>query len=526
MQNFAQVDRKIIPRWRSLIRTPGKELQSCREPQNIKIDETPLKDRLFSLYKNWREKPTLENASEVIDAAVFVEDRDIAIGPAKMIFESELTSKAAKDVAQFVIKGPTLSKEAEIPEAISRQHKATRILAIKTRLVNEPGNALLWLEKARLHTTFNEENNAELALRRAFGAAPNNRFILRAYSRFLVHKERPDEAHKILVRSQAIKEDPWVQAAEISIAEMIDKSPQSIRKARQIIERGHLAPQHQSELLGAIATLELDAGKAKMAKRLFNKSFLGANENSLAQALWAMEERKLPVEFKAKYLRWDNAYEARVKNAVTNKEWETAINACSQWLNDEAFSVGAAVEGSYISSGYKFDEEQALAFCDRGLIANPNSKALLNNKAVALCRLGRLKDAEPIIQDLSQYIRHEPYDPVILATTGLYHYALGQKEIGAQFYDMSVDAALDQGMLETAFRARFHWFYEAAHASQINPDDMDRFMLQLDNNAIKEKLHTTTVDMWERTKVRIDKKVIGQGLPTQTHINLFKNTTG
>jgi len=119
-------------------------------------------------------------------------------------------------------------------------------------------------------------------MRVALALAPENRFILRAGARFLVFNEDPSAAHWLLSRSDAARHDPWLTAAEIAVADVAKQPPQLVRAGRNMLESGKFAPRHLAELAGAIGTLELNSGKNRRARKLFEQSLIDLNENALA----------------------------------------------------------------------------------------------------------------------------------------------------------------------------------------------------------------------------------------------------
>lgn len=502
-------NRLIIPRWRALSRTPSIELESaCEARPNTTFQQAP--QLLRALYEKWRNDPSFDNALEVVDSAVFVEDPFLAIGPAKMLLDDPRTMPATRAVAELIVEGSVeINIESSFDEIIIGKVSA-RIRRLKSRLSAEPRNGLLWLERARLHTLIGDSNSSELCLRRALGAAPNNRFVLRAYARYLVHFGRPDKAHALLKRSSRTAHDPWLQATEIAIAEAAGKQPASVRAARNVLQRQHLTPSHLTEVAAALGSLEAGSGRNKIAMRLFRQSLIQPNDNALSQAFWARDEMSLAIPIKNTMLSIAGAFEARVQAAMAEHRWGSAVENCMKWLQDEPFSQRAAVAGSFIASCYLWDQPLAISFCNRGLVANPHDRILLNNKAVSLSRVGHYANATVILDKIRSYAVGPAPDPVIMATMGLL--AFRQKNIleGRDWYMRALEKAKERGQTDLQFRIGFHWFYEEARSGTLPRHSLAELSDRIDVNSKLPDIRAASVTLWEAMKQRIYEKQFGQ----------------
>ena len=89
------------------------------------------------------------------------------------------------------------------------------------------------------------------------------------------------------MKSQRLKHDPWLLAAEISSKALMDKNSNYIKHAKAIIKSQNYSAFNLTEIRSAVATSELLNGKIKNARKLFFDSLTDPNDNSLAQAEWA-----------------------------------------------------------------------------------------------------------------------------------------------------------------------------------------------------------------------------------------------
>jgi hypothetical protein len=148
-----------------------------------------------------------------------------------------------------------------------------------------PQNALGWVELALSYTIANDLHRAERAILVALQLAPNNRHVLRAASRFFLHKNDPIRAYDIVARSDAIN-DPWLVASELALAELIDRDTRFYKLGIGMLGQ-QMLPRQITELAGSLATKELIEGNKKKARRFFRESMADPNANALAQAEWA-----------------------------------------------------------------------------------------------------------------------------------------------------------------------------------------------------------------------------------------------
>lgn len=505
MQNVFDEKRAVIPRWRALARTADSELQSSQRIAD-KDRTLPSQARLEELYERWRSSPSLETALEVIDIAAGDPRPFLAIGPAKMILNDPNSMPAAKVIARAIV-GENEANPAEqfiqidypiTDERTRREVVGRKIRELKVILNDQPRNALMWAEKARLHTIIGDVKNAELAFRRGLGCAPENRFILRSFSRFMVHLDRADEAHKRLLRSPSLKHDPWIQAAEIALSETSGRSAVSVSQARLLLSQNKLNPVHLSELAAALATLEANNGRERLAKRLFRQSLIRPTDNSLAQALWARQQLKIYIDIEPVFLTMKDAFEARLHSAISKSRWREAAQQCVLWLEDEPFSRRAAGTGSFLAVSYLWDSELALRFCELGLIANPDDWTLINNKVVALLHGSRIGEARHLIERVESVATTGERHPVAMATMGLYAFRSGDPVAGRAWYSRSVERATETKSLDDQLRARAHWLYEEWLAGTLPEESVKLASQHLD---AADKIPGVSKSSWEAWKI-------------------------
>ena len=503
MDRVSTAKRKMVPRWRELWRTSSRELEShTKQISNNSIDHY-LFQRFHFLYKVWQESPTLENAADVVDAAVPVKDRNLAVGPAKQLSRSCENSPAIMDVASFVLGEPRSRSFATSGVTTPVVDKWTRIALLKKITRSEPRNALAWVEKCRLYAELGNDKAGKRAADFALANAPDNRFVLRSICRFFVHIGDIERAHDIVRKSRILKFDPWIQAAEISLAEIAERHPSSIRYARRCLSEAKFEEFHISELAASVGTLEASSGKRRLANRLLKRSLIDPTDNSLSQAYWMIDQDKLRFSVDDKKLNMVGSAEARLYWSEIQSNWTSAVDASNEWIDDEPFSLRAAAHGSSIATGILSDHMQAIDFCDRGLTANPGNLILINNKVVALCRIGDLNDAKQWIPKLRTCGEENEDFPAVRATLGLFAFRSGSVMQGRQYYFEAVQAGHKIGAPDTEFRALIHWAYEEVFANTLNHNAVEQLVNLLESKMRKTTLSRMTSKLWSLKKKRM-----------------------
>jgi tetratricopeptide (TPR) repeat protein len=453
-------DRKVIPRWRQLRRTPSNELRINRNKQTSREAETELD----GVAANWSSHKTLETAAEMLFAAALGKRSIIIDEAARFVIESEQASHNLKRLASRL-----MNEEVERPiepEALFdlEGDQSFEIRLIKKKLKENPRNALVHVELARLYALQGLTERAAYHLRVALELAPTHRFVLRSVARFDVHRDQLKRSWEVL--KPAAQRDPWIAAAFVSIADLGDFDVPGIRRLRELVDQTS-DPEQITELAAALGTLELKSGGIKKARRLFRLSARAPNENVVAQLFWL--SRQYGVAFDEKLLESEKTHEARAAHAAVAKSWVDAVKSCIQWFEDEPFFVRPAQEGSFLACEILRDYKLGQNFSSRGLRANPKDPILLNNLAFALTMDNKLNEAVSQLERAKRLADKDRDRIFLTATEGLLHYRQGRIAEGAQYYMQVLGQALsmkDRNLIQLAY---LHFCYEEVRIGHTPP---------------------------------------------------------
>jgi len=275
-------------------------------------------------------------------------------------------------------------------------------------------------------------------MRNALTLAPANRFILRSAARLWVHRDLPDRALHLLRSSEVLAYDPWIVAAEIATSTLVGVTPRSLKKGLEFIAHKRFPPLHLSELASAIATLELEAGSRRKARRLFQFALVEPTENAVAQAELASA---IDNGVKINPERLEISSEARAWHAFRfASDWALAVTETINWQRDQLFSKQPAILGSFVAMFCMRDSAKAQDIIDLALLANPYDEVLLNNKVVVLAEQNQVEAAEEVLAALPKSSTHQDnWDAILQATTGLVQFRKGNSEAGRALYERAAE---------------------------------------------------------------------------------------
>jgi tetratricopeptide (TPR) repeat protein len=459
-------NRHVIPRWRDSRTTAALgELDSLGQPKAKELLSDPRVSTGVLIARkvtDWSTHRSVSFASDLLATAMSVgAEHPSASDAANFLIGTEAASPAAKAIARRFLGhsgpvGDVLERYSGARSNLTRDLRYLRIHALKERLRDSPRNLLARVDLALEYIALGMAPQALAAMDIAVRLAPNDRFLLRAASRLLVHIGDEETALAILRQSDRSKYDPWLTAAEIAIAGRANKATRLAKIGSQMLSANQFSSFHTTELASALGTLEAESGARKKAARLFRRSLVDPTENVIAQAEWASQRMGFD-EFQASWLDFPGSFEARARNDSQTGHFVEAVEETWKWLHDQAFSHTAATFGSYLASVALEDHEQALRFVEAGQTANPHGWLLANNRVFALANLGRLEEAESMWQTIPKNAAEGDRTATLLATKGLLLFKRGFTAAGREFYVTAIDWFVKAGYPKAAaLAAIFH----------------------------------------------------------------------
>lgn len=428
----------MLPRWRDFVTTVSLgELDTGPSRLLVKPEWA---SSLAEKQSDWAENQTQWHAADFMAAAFVLGQPQLSLGAARVLIKTNNLPTPVIELAHRILQHRL--GEIPIPEVDYLEGSALHeeIHRFKLRASEEPRNAIVWVDLARLYTLAGESELARRQLQVACALSPDNRFVLRSAARLHVHQGNVLEAHRILTRSVATRHDPWLMAAEVGVASSAGIGPMSVRPARSVIESGNHPALSLTELSSALASLELESGKVNRARKLFRQSLESPTENSLAQAEWASEQ--IPgLEVNVDEFHVPRRFEAEAWQSLWAGEWERALDSSLCWLQDQAFSSRPAMLASYISSSLFQDYPRSVRLLTTTLVKNPRHPGLTNNLAFALANQGKLDEAQEYLSSLEGIDLGDSNAITLRATQGLVMFRSGAAAKGRGLYEEAIAKA-------------------------------------------------------------------------------------
>ena len=370
-------NRQVIPRWRDSDASAARgELDSLdqRGDRRKLVRELAIKAKLT----DWEEYRTLSFAADLIATAVVMNRPEVATAAAQSVLESPVEANVAVQRMARLVLGLKPDSTADPRTDLFRlgpQRSTERIRGLRRRLRREQRNALGWTDLALAYVDIGKRAGAARAMSTALALDPENRFILRAAARLYKHLEDPERGLHVLRRAERARQDPWLVAAEIALSDSVEQSPRFIKEARRIISANQFPQFSTSELMAALATVELASG-SRRARKLFRESLREPTENAVAQAEWAAREHHVG-EVDLGLLQRPDSYEARSIASFHAAEWEESFTHALGWFQDEPFSIHPAIFASYVASIGMRDHGKAIEVdqCEGGCQRRENEDA-------------------------------------------------------------------------------------------------------------------------------------------------------
>jgi tetratricopeptide (TPR) repeat protein len=458
-------DRNVIPRWRdfrSTVEMGELDIAATKRETLVSIPD------LTELSVDWQQNRSRSFAGDLISAALVSGNLEVAREAAEYIISSDADNRSPLNVlAQRVLSRGSVPEHfgIESPDLrVEQANQPSKIIATaRKRLVEHPHDAILWMDLAYMYAVRGINDKAERAVKVALGLAPLNRFVLRSAARFFVHRNRLDIAHDLIRNSPRLRYDPWLLAAEVSIALSAKRSPRSVKEGLELVNSGNFPNGDITELTSAIGTLEFNSGSNSKAKKLFRKALLKPNDNSLAQAKWISKEMNgLQVDVQVRDFQVARPFEATAYESYARNEWARALECSLKWLGDQPFSSRPAALASFLASGIFENFAHSEAIAKFGLVANPNDPSLRLTLAFSYASLNMPQDAIAELNKLKNPDSLAWVDAGISANRGLVAFREGNAELGRKFYSDAVEITERSDDNNNRASALLYWAQEEA----------------------------------------------------------------
>jgi tetratricopeptide (TPR) repeat protein len=442
-----KVQRRIVPRWRpSSLASASEDFASLKKsPVRVQVSTVQKGESL----RAFNDERSLGTASEALAEALLEGNVDAAKRCAVYIRQNAASAPA------LLLRLANETSGGELPPSTG----APDVAHCRSLLKLSPRNAAVWADMSRHYSSQGDKRQAMRCMQTALQLAPDHRWMLRTASRFLVHQQDYAAAHKLLANHPRTKSDPWLMAAELACAHIAGKVPKSWKVGNDALRYDRFSAMHVSELATAIGMMELEGGNRKLARKLVQRALIAPTENTLAQVIWAKEDKHLGdgiVGLDKLVRARGDAFEASYKIGLRQGDFQGAIKACQRWMDDEPFAARPKMEATFVASlldDYDLIERiaQATLRTDGKL-----SQEMEMNVMFAELSSGRINTAEPEVAAKTKSRLEAvinvggPLAVHATANLALLSYRSGNPEVGRNLYRVAIDTARKQDGFEYA----------------------------------------------------------------------------
>lgn len=463
--------RKVIPNWRYYNNTVN--LGELTSFENVNLSDADLYP-IDEYISDWIDSKSVYRASDLISAAITNSQKNNlhVIEAAKFLLsKQDNINLVQKQTAEYILDNNNVEcdndvlrlKNVAIEKLKTASETHNKIHALRLYAHAYPFNPIVYVDMARAYVTIGLNEKAEKLMRMALYLDPKNRFVARAAARFYIHIGDNERAADIVRKTGFSRFDPWLMASDISIAMMRGKRSGNIKKGQQMIFSSSYTPFSISELASALGTVEMEYGTRKKSRDLFNQSLVDPNDNSLAQAEWAMISARIPITIQSG-LNVKCSHESKVYKALELNDARESIHHAIDWICDMPFSLKPVFIGYEISTSFLKDYDLSSNILEVGLKSHPNDPWMLNNRAYVNARINKLDEAEKDMEQLEHCNKalSESMSICKEATHGLIAYRRKDREKGRKLYEQAIlhASAMKENSDEVKIKAQINMLRE------------------------------------------------------------------
>lgn len=434
-------ERNVIPKWRrSSVAATLPETRSSVGNKKIIPNSKVSLDFLTNELSLWKQNKSIGVAADLLNFSHIQEANSLLEDPANFVLKSqEKLPDPLIFLANKVLNERVKVRDVKPSVIVSPEKIFEEIAYLKKRLSYNPRDAITLVDLARLYASLGQKEKADKAITTATSIYPDHRFILRSSTRHWIHSGDPEKGLHLLRKTERTKTDPWLLASELAVESVLKKSPKRWNLAKSILASDKFDSVHIAELASASASMFLQDGKIKDAKRLFNKALLDPNDNVIAQAIWASNFFGINIKTRPEWFEGAFSAEANYYKKQSELDFKGAIEAALEWFYSEPFSLRPLRAATYAACIIE-NFEDAEKFAKLGLNIDKNDIELGNNLVYALVGQGKIDEAVILLQEIYIYEKNETGSSSYhtIANFALIHYRFGFTDEAEKLYRASL----------------------------------------------------------------------------------------
>lgn len=462
--------RRLIPRWRPVTKTlETSEIESTLNAPTTKLafDHDLFKDTINA----WKTNPTAGHLGDVIS---FSPDEELRPAIATIVDEAVRQGLAVSDAQKSIF--AEVREEVMDPDdthSIGQLAVQSRVSKLRRELLVAPDNVLALLDMAQLQLANGKLQAAKRYLFTALNLAPNGRIVLRTAARFFVHQGEPDRAHSLITHHPATKEDPWLMASEIALAQVAERNSMLLNQARRMLRTSKRPSRQLAELAGAVANREILEGSFKEARSLLRLALEQPTDNVVAQAMIDGRLIGLKMDEPAILRAVSQSSEAQLLQSWMTGDETASESHALRWHAEEPFSSRPL---QFLTTLYSLqgDYARALEWVERGLIADPLDPGLATNLCFTQAAVGDEQAAQATMKR-ARSLGDLGLEPFLMATEGLIALRRSQFDLARTLYREAENTLAKTGRDSIAALCVAHY---AKFASEFGAPEANALLLE------------------------------------------------
>ena len=228
-----------------------------------------------------------------------------------------------------------------------------------------------------------------------------------------------------------------------------------------MIDDDNLTHFARSELTSGMATIELNTGSLKRAKKLMHQALSDPTENALAQVEWLSNQIDEDIPAIDKLGRDVPAsFEAQALYLFYNKRFKESLEASEMWSRYQYLSSRPVIHSSHIAATQQNDDTESIRILESCTPAQKDNPIVMNNYAFSLARIGKVDRAVEVLGRVNFDSLSERRKFIITATMGLIAFRSDNIEKGRSLYSKAVHGFERIDDLRAAAMATYFWAVE------------------------------------------------------------------
>ncbi|MCU8010122.1 hypothetical protein L5M11_21760 [Shewanella sp. SM87] len=453
-------NRQLIPRWHTS-RKLFKYHYAAQNKLGIKKSNL-VNDFWFEKSLNhWKESPTTANAIDLFIRYIQEDERDNSTFNTLQRFLLDNFDALPNAVQNLVC--PKL-KLIDNSSGYSTNPEQVHLIINKLKNIVKlnPRDSLSWMDLGFYYSILSEYKKAEYCTGIAKNLDPQNSYIARAYARFLVQIDDPEQAIWYLKNIQGINTNPLILSAYMAIGSAFELIKPNIKPALLLLEGWKGNQARISELAATVGTIEIQNGAIKKGKKHLQQALNEPSENVVAHAKWLHHKHRIIFP---NIPENNTSIEGGVNDLYAKKLFLQCRDKLVEMYEFQPYSIGPIVDAGYLSIAGLNDPQFVIDISNNRIPKSHMGFGELNNLIVAKLMKKQTLDIDVDLRLLSRRVNSEDPNSVatLSATYGMAYIENGMLEEGRNLYENSI-RILKNNNLDRTLCLAYHFYAKQLEA--------------------------------------------------------------